>query len=486
MPSKKYVAFGSTTITVPPKMVGKDSKNKLHIWDTITPVRHQLSYHNKKTAINLTTNSKSNTKIQKVPRTTSYMSYETNEPRLPRQPRQPRVIQQQILPVALAPTPALAPIPAPTPAPTPAPIARISPIVNPIENNAARLIQSNFKMKMARKQLANLERKKKVEETMKKYNVNIGLRVDTAPIARISPMVDSYEKERLKQIEEIEKKQKSREKELNRNEIRKEQKRQEIKDKTEKQVREAAAKTIQKLIRKVKNKDITDNTTKEAAQLIQQNFKARIARVKLQKLRNKKLQQKLLESNIESTNMIQQLKEKKALEKNHETQMKKIEKIDKQTDKEDRLKEPISFPDETSKKWYIDNWRDEAEINRQEGLKIANKVKELQLKPYSYRNQEKIYEMTQDAYVYALAYARIIKKAIRGEKIRVEQQLIRPYTKEEINAMTEAEVIKFLKDRASLFDGVLRAPKKGKDPDDVRYAYNYYQRIQYKKLRNSS
>ncbi len=72
MPSKnKYVAFGSTTIVVPPTMIGY-KKNKPFLYPTLTPITHRLSYHNKKLAIKLLTTPKY--KIQRMPRTTKYLS----------------------------------------------------------------------------------------------------------------------------------------------------------------------------------------------------------------------------------------------------------------------------------------------------------------------------------------------------------------------------------------------------------------------------
>ena len=52
----------------------------------------------------------------------------------------------------------------------------------------------------------------------------------------------------------------------------------------------------------------------------------------------------------------------------------------------------------------------------------------------------------------------------------------RNYSKDEIDAMSMAEVRSFLADKGYLTDEGLRAPKKGVDPDDVRFAYNAYQR----------
>lgn len=72
MPPKKYIAYGSTTITVPPNMIGY-RKQKPFIFPTLTPTR-KLSYHNKKLAIKLLTNPRSNYKIQRVPKTTKYYS----------------------------------------------------------------------------------------------------------------------------------------------------------------------------------------------------------------------------------------------------------------------------------------------------------------------------------------------------------------------------------------------------------------------------
>jgi len=451
MPAKKYVAFGSTTITVPPKMVGKDSKNKPRIWDTITPVRHQLSYHNKKTAINLTTNSKSNTKIQKVPKTTSYMSYETNEPR---QPRQPRVIQQQqILPVAAAPTPA-SPIPTLTEEQAKSrltalfnrkgdrrvytetieqirPLNRMVAIAqrNSIQN-IYQTVKANEEQKQAKAQLEAVlkrnrvqriyERKKAAKYENQKIKKSFNVLTDA-----IKTKKARQELENLRQEKNIYNNLESDIIPLNIPQVNIFG----IDTKYETNVMKGikAYDTLEAVLKRNRVQRIYERkkAVKYENQRIKKAFNILTGAAKIinaKKVANELRKQKevvipVVEPVLETI----EEKEKKALEKNHEIQMKKIEKLDKKMNKEDRPKEPISFPDETSKKWYIDNWRDEAEINRQEGLKIANKVTELQLKPYSFRNQEKIYQMTQDAYVYALTYVRLTKKATRGEKIKVEQ-----------------------------------------------------------------
>jgi hypothetical protein len=67
MPPKKkeYVRFGSTKFRIPAKMVGIDSRDKPHLYKTITPSK-RLSYHNKKPAIDLTVNNNTKTKINRV------------------------------------------------------------------------------------------------------------------------------------------------------------------------------------------------------------------------------------------------------------------------------------------------------------------------------------------------------------------------------------------------------------------------------------
>lgn len=451
-PKNKYVAFGSTTLSVPPKMVGYDKNHKAHLWDTITPIRHQLSYHNNKTAINLTTNPASKRKIQKVPRTTKYMSYISKEN------------QGQPAPLAYrAPPPApLPPPPPPPPAPLPLLETNASSVINNaikaklarlkleslrqdknfttdiiplnvprpnifglslenqrIETSAVKTLQRNIKIRLAKKELKKLERKKKVETAMKKF----------APIEKMAfiptadinvNITDTYEKERLKNIEEIAKKQQERNKELNRREKRKKEKRENIKILTDAQVEDAAARTIQQLLLKVKNKKITEEKKIESVSILARNYKNRIARKEYQKLKNKKLQQILLESPIEETpNMIQETKEKKALEANHIIQMEKIKKLANKIKKEKKMEEPTSFQDIDYKNNYIKVYEDEAEVNREEGLKISKKVLELKSKPYTFRNQEKIYTLTQDAYIYALEFERIIKVLERAKKIPI-------------------------------------------------------------------
>jgi hypothetical protein len=526
MPSKKYVAFGSTTISVPPKMIGKDSKNKLHLWDTITPVRHQLSFHNGKTAINLTKNSKSNIKIQRVPRTTKYGSYETKE-NIPRR----NLIQQPIPPPAGFPPPPPPPGPPPPPPPGPppppppavrqalAPNAAASIINNAIRtrlatqqvealrqeqgrvnaasiiNNAIRarfatrqvealrqeqgrvnaageIIQRNIKNVLAKKTLENLRRKRKVQEALNKYGLQ---NMQFKPTATININTDTAENEALRKqkIQEAERIQKQRQIDLNRYEARRQKKREDIKTLTDKQVKDAAAKRIQKLVRNVKNKSLDEEKKKAAADIIARNYKGRIVRNIVRKNLAKKLFEKVAKESNERLNFLQEAEEKKAMETNHETQMTKIKKMAKKIDKEKREKEePNYFKNNYTKENAIKLWTEEAELNRGEGLKLANKVKPLQDKPYSFRNQQKIYQLTEDAYMYALEYERIIKLIKRIEKIVPEFNY--KYDEEEVNKWSKEEVQKFLRDEGYLTENRLIPPNKN-SPDDVRWAYNLLQ-----------
>lgn len=72
----KYIVFGTTSITVPPQMGGY-RHHKPFLFPTITPISRRLSFRNNKLAIKLETNSKSNYKIQRVPRTTRNFTYIT-------------------------------------------------------------------------------------------------------------------------------------------------------------------------------------------------------------------------------------------------------------------------------------------------------------------------------------------------------------------------------------------------------------------------
>jgi hypothetical protein len=124
-----YATFGSTTLSVPEKMVGYDKQHHLHLWNTITPT-HRLSHHYGKTAINLTTNPNSNRKIQRIPRTTKYMSYET----------------KSIINPGLIQAP-----PPPPPPPAPSSIVIPSPVISPapilLRNNAVLKIQKFLRNK---------------------------------------------------------------------------------------------------------------------------------------------------------------------------------------------------------------------------------------------------------------------------------------------------------------------------------------------------
>lgn len=138
-PKKSYATFGSTTITLPPQMIGYDRKHHPHLWNTITPVKHQLSYHNGKTAINLTTNPNTTRKIRRVPRTTKYMSMETPARRVmpvggAQRPRPIPAQARQLYNAGLVQVPraqmAMAmPIPAPAPIVIPAPVLAPAPIL---------------------------------------------------------------------------------------------------------------------------------------------------------------------------------------------------------------------------------------------------------------------------------------------------------------------------------------------------------------------
>lgn len=156
-PKKLYATFGSTTITVPEKMVGYDKKHHLHLWNTLTPKTHRLSYHNNKTAINLEVNSNTTRKIQKIPRTTKYISYENKNNIIPNGGGANGQIFRtatQALPPPPPPPPPTPPQPRPqlTPAPLPSqaivpPSQVIIPSNDIIRNKAATIIQSAIRRK---------------------------------------------------------------------------------------------------------------------------------------------------------------------------------------------------------------------------------------------------------------------------------------------------------------------------------------------------
>lgn len=156
MPPKKiYTTFGSTTITVPEKMVGYDKNHHLHLWNTLTPKTHRLSYHNHKTAINLQVNPNTTRKIQRVPRTTKYMSYENKNNisnggggangQIFKTPTQPSRPPPPPPPVPSQPKLQLTPPPPPQPVVPPSQV--IIPSNEIIRNKAASIIQSAIRRK---------------------------------------------------------------------------------------------------------------------------------------------------------------------------------------------------------------------------------------------------------------------------------------------------------------------------------------------------
>jgi hypothetical protein len=58
-----------------------------------------------------------------------------------------------------------------------------------------------------------------------------------------------------------------------------------------------------------------------------------------------------------------------------------------------------------------------------------------------------------------------------------EKKPKKEYTKEEVDSWSFSKVKSFLTEKGYLTDDALRAPKKGVDPDDVRFAYNAYSRF---------
>ncbi len=125
-----YVKLGSTKIIVPEKMVGFDNRLRPHLYNTTTPIRHNIAIHNHIPAINIQVNPNSIRKISRVPFTSQYINYNKLEnnllipappPPIARPPPPPPRIQQPPVPRIQPPAPAPRPPPPPPPPPAPRP-----------------------------------------------------------------------------------------------------------------------------------------------------------------------------------------------------------------------------------------------------------------------------------------------------------------------------------------------------------------------------
>lgn len=243
-----YNVFGSTIISVPSEMVGFDKKHHKRFYNTITPVLHKLSVHNKKTSINLAKSDKSKS-IKRVPRTTEYIK---KQDRRKKDSGGGNGILQPFKSALELATPA----PRPSAAPTPIikPTKEVSTIVNAIRG------------RLARKELEKMKRKKKSEDVLKRIG-NISSLSEFSTEKRKEQremlrnerlrLMELDEKRRLQDIEEKERQKQINMRNENRNVIRN------------------AAKLLQANVRRtIQNENIS--AVRNATQLLQANIRRNI------------------------------------------------------------------------------------------------------------------------------------------------------------------------------------------------------------------
>lgn len=176
--SKKtsYVKFGSTTFTIPAKMIGYDKKGHEHLYNTTTK-RHNLTVHNGVPAIIIKENpNKSNIKIARVPRTTVVIkkvvrsdtgAHTQNNPAPHAPPQSASMINPMLVPALAA--------PAPSPAPAPVPDVGNASVINQgITEAAIKDIQDRLKMRIQRniykEQLRTSQIANRFKEIKEKYS----------------------------------------------------------------------------------------------------------------------------------------------------------------------------------------------------------------------------------------------------------------------------------------------------------------------------
>ena len=137
-----YVKIGSTKITVPEKMIGYDKKLQPHLYNTTTPIRHNVAIHNHIPAINLQVNPNSIRKISRVPFTSQYINFPNKN-----------TLQNNLLIPAAPPPPRQQPPPPPPPPPQQVPIR----IPQQNENTAVINIQAAIRRQQSNIKLAGQE-----------------------------------------------------------------------------------------------------------------------------------------------------------------------------------------------------------------------------------------------------------------------------------------------------------------------------------------
>ena len=179
--------------------------------------------------------------------------------------------------------------------------------------------------------------------------------------------------------------------------------------------------------------------------------------------------------------------DKKAIKKQEEEEkQKRVEKRQKEINK---IKDKIQNIDEEIGSLYLTEYASNKDAyTYKQREKLYNKIVKLYT---AYQDEKKKLSAYEYKYLLEANPEWEIFATIKAEYLSIEPNLIeekkkeeetsKEYTKEEVDSWSLDKVKNFLTKKGFRNDEGIIAPKKGKDPDDVRYAFNAYQRLIKKK-----
>jgi hypothetical protein len=270
------------------------------------------------------------------------------------------------------------------------------------EKSAASIINLALKSRLAKKEVDKLKRKQKYEQAVAAIGNPREMVNRQSPIATRTGYIDVYENERKKKLIQTEQQQQDYKDSLNRRKMRD---------------RDRAATAIQRKFRNMQlfkepilppstilpaetQPIISIKTPEEAAAVILKNFKAYKFNKKLNQIRNKKLQEKLLKeptqslsAPIDTTKIQDEQKQMDSLKKNFNDRRTKQDKEALKNQKDRQKEFPKSFKDQVSKDWYIKITTDEYEVYKENTYKLYDELEKTKKKPVNVKNQKKIYDL---------------------------------------------------------------------------------------------